>query len=289
MAKKAKLKETEKEIEKKETEMKQDEAKCETETEVEAEKKEDAADPEDHPDVAQDIELIKKLLDEYIGQESEMEKGEAETLKKLAKEAYEAYKEMGYSEEEAKTHAGHALKLAKHMAQKQSEQESEDETEDETETKQADDSADDAPKHDDKADAKGDDESEEEEEDESESESETETKESAKVKELEKKLLEAKAELAALKVDKAQSEVEKYVETKLAESKYPRAITKAFRETAGKIKSKEDFDAKWAIFSAGYERNRVKLDFGTVLTEKAAATDSMKPKTKKLDFSGCAE
>lgn len=288
MAKKQKITETDKEMKQEAKQSEEAEEKKEAmqaEPEM-ADKKEDAMDPEDHEDVDQDIELIKKLLDEYIGQEADMEKGEAETLKKLAKEAYEAYKEMGYSEEEAKGHAGHALKLAKHMSQKQVAQETEGDEEggeqgadEQSEAKQSDKS---------EAERCGAKEAEET-TIESEDETESETKESAKVKELETKLLEAQAELAALKLDRAVDEVEKYVEAKLAESKIPRSATKDFRKAAGKIKSKQDFDSKWAIFSEGMKRKQVELDFTSALVEKGAATDNGQKKAKTLDFSNCAE
>jgi hypothetical protein len=67
-----------------------------------------------HGDEAQDIELIKKMLKDYLGDE------EAESVEacEAGKQAYEAYKEMGKESEEALKCAGEAMKLAKHMAAK---------------------------------------------------------------------------------------------------------------------------------------------------------------------------
>lgn len=67
-----------------------------------------------HGDEAQDMELIKKMLKDYLGDE-DSENAEA---CEAAKKAYEAYKEMGKESEEAMKCAGEAMKLAKHMAAK---------------------------------------------------------------------------------------------------------------------------------------------------------------------------
>ena len=73
------------------------------------------ADDGEHDDAAADKELIKKMIAEYIGdgKDGEMDESEAMEMEALAKEAYEAHKEMGASEKEAYERAGHALKLAK--------------------------------------------------------------------------------------------------------------------------------------------------------------------------------
>jgi hypothetical protein len=82
-----------------------------------------------HADAEQDIELIKKMIAEYLGEEQ----GEEE--KEMAMEAYEAYSEMGYKADEATKLAVEAVKLAKHMAAKQAKKESE-ETEESGEQKE---------------------------------------------------------------------------------------------------------------------------------------------------------
>ena len=67
----------------------------------------------DHADAAQDIELIKKMIAQHGGEE-DLDVNEEECA--VVKEACEAYKEMGYSEEEAQKAAVHHMKLAKYLA-----------------------------------------------------------------------------------------------------------------------------------------------------------------------------
>ena len=264
------VKQTEDEAKAKQAKHAEDEAKMKhSEDEAKQNEAEDevAGDPA-HADEEQDIELIKKMIAEYLGEE-EMGEAETETYHELAKEAYESYKEMGYSEDEAKQAAGHALKLAKHMAAKQGDQKQEEACEDEAKQNESEDEVKQT-------------ESKEEE---------SETKESLKTRitKLEEKLLEARGALAAMKLTLNKSEVEKYVETKLKESKRPVAITKAFRESAGKIVSKSDFDTKWAVFCEGIKNSRAAVDFGALFTEKAPVKEDGSTAGKTLDFSNCAE
>jgi hypothetical protein len=65
-------------------------------------------------DEQQDVELIKKMIAQYMGDESDASDEECGVVK----EAYEAYKEMGDEEEEAGKKAVGHLKLAKHLAAK---------------------------------------------------------------------------------------------------------------------------------------------------------------------------
>lgn len=231
-----------------------------------------ADDGEGHDDADKDKELIKKMLDEYAGK---MEEGEAEAMESLAKEAYEAHKEMGGSEKEAYERAGHAIKLAKHMASKQAASEAA--------AKEAKEAAEKEAKEKECADA-----------DKAAKESartKTKTGSDDRVKELESKLLEATGKIAKLEAQASKSEVEKYVDTKLAESKQPRSVTKRFLEAAGEIKSKADFDAKWKLFSEGIKDVRGEVDYG-VLMEKAAAhdvSDDTAAENDEVDFSDCAE
>lgn len=90
----------------------EDEAKKEDEAEDEA-KKEDESEAEDHDDEEKDKELILSMIKKHMGDEEEPEEA-----MKAAHEAYEAYKEMGESEDEAMKCAAKAMKLAKHMAAK---------------------------------------------------------------------------------------------------------------------------------------------------------------------------
>lgn len=67
-----------------------------------------------HDDQAQDVQLIKSMIKKYLGADdaSDEECG-------AVKQAYEAHKEMGETEEKAQEKACEALKLAKHMASKE--------------------------------------------------------------------------------------------------------------------------------------------------------------------------
>jgi len=276
-------------------ESKEEEMKMKKEADEAKEKKEacgkEAAGEEEvvgdpaHKDEDQDIALIKKIIAEYLGKEGEMDESTMETMESLAKEAYEAYKEMGYSEDEAKVHAGHALKLAKHMASK-SEADESDKGEEKPEASKKDAKPEGEEKS---ADEEGEPveadvvaEAEEVEEAE-------EKKESAKkIKALENKLIETQGQLAAMKIRFSKDDVEKYVETKLAESKRPRAVTSAFKAAAGVFKSKEDFTSKWTLFCEGLKNSRVAVDYGAMFTEKGPATETGTT-SKGLNFSDCAE
>lgn len=85
-------------------------------------KDEEGKGDEDHADEEQDKKLILDMIKKHMGgEEGEMEV-EAE---EAAMEAYQAYKEMGESEDEAMKCAGKAMKLAKHMAEKKAKMEAE--------------------------------------------------------------------------------------------------------------------------------------------------------------------
>ncbi len=215
---------------------------AEMESETEDEDGKDGDGDTGHDDADQDKELIKKMLDEYVGKSDDMDKAERAKLEGLGMEAYEAHKEMGAKDEEAFKHAGMALKLAKHMAKKHAE---------------ADEAAKEAADKDGKdGDTDGKDGKDgaceaEEKELESENESEGHKEATKKVTRLETKLLEAQGKIAALEAKSKKAEISEHVETKLKESGQPNSITKRFREAAGEFKSTKDFDVKWSIFIEG--------------------------------------
>jgi hypothetical protein len=245
--------------------------------EKEMEKKEAVGDPEQaaHGDVEQDKALIKKMIDEYVGKEVSEE--EAGAMEAIGMEAYQAHKEMGANEAEAYERAGHALKLAKHMAGKQAadddaKKESDDEDADD---KKADEKKEAAVEADECADDK----------------KESGAKESNKVKDLEKQLLEARGRLAALETQSKKGELDAHVEKTLRDSGQPNSITKRFKEAAGELKSIKEFDSKWAIFLEGVKNTRTMLDW-TPLTEKSLMQESDfsdKKTGKTLDFSKSAD
>jgi hypothetical protein len=108
--KKMMMAEEEEEEEKKESSEQEDEA-----DDAKADDKGD----EDHADEEQDKKLIMDMIKKHMGDDGEME----DEHEAAAMEAYEAYKAMGESEDEAMKCAGKAMKLAKHMAAKRREAE----------------------------------------------------------------------------------------------------------------------------------------------------------------------
>lgn len=235
-----------------------------------------------HADADKDKELITKMIADHIEGDAHksLSEQEMEALHDLAKEAYQAHKEMGASDEDAYGHAGHALKLAHHMSKKK-------------EKKEGDDMPD-AEKKADPAAAKDDKKVPEDNETdkvENENEENDEKKvESARVKTLEKKLLEAEGRVAALEAKTKEGEVKEYVDQKLKESGQPVSVTKRFRDVAGNLKNKAEFDSKWSMFTEGLKNTRSTLDW-SAMSEKAMAREdgARGDNSKGLDFSKCAD
>lgn len=100
----------------KEDEAKQADAKPEAkgeEMKPEGEEKKEAG--EEHDDAEQDKKLILDMIKKHMSDDAADMEGEQESA---AMEACEAYKAMGYSEDEAMKNAAAAMRLAKHMAAK---------------------------------------------------------------------------------------------------------------------------------------------------------------------------
>lgn len=238
---------------------------------AEQEKKEAIADDhgsEKHDDAEQDKELIKKMLDEYVGKSEDMDQAEREAMEGLAMEAYQAHKEMGKESKDALHHAGEAVKLARHMGAKQSEAESHDDEKDEKECM------------DDKKES-------EKCEDKEES-----HQESTRVKELEKKLLEADGKIAALEAKNKKALITEHVEKMLRESKVSNYYTKRFLEKNSEFTSTKDADAKWAAFVEGIESVQAGkvLDWAPIAEKSLirGESGSVRKDGKALDFSAAA-
>lgn len=232
-------------------------------------KEDGEADPADHPDADKDVELIKKVIAQHLGDKAKgASPEEMEALEGLAKEAYEAHKEMGKDDAEAQKCAGQAVELAHHMSGKKPKKE---------DAQEGDDKKEDPP-------------AKEAEEAMDEKDEKEEPKESKREKELEQKLLETEGRLAALEAKDKKNELQRHVDAKLKESGQPSSITKRFREAAGEMKTKEDFDTKWKVFLAGVEDSRGSFDLG-LLMEKATTTEKGErvASEKGFDFSKCAE
>lgn len=230
----------------------------------------------DHDDAAQDIALIKKMIDEHLGSGSGEEEGKdgapppappaappapkegdeaefgvldthKEALQGMTHEAYEAYKEMGMSRDEAMEAAKCAMKLAHHMAMKQAK--------DGAAGGDAPPPA--APKEKDldipnpKA-APGPDKSS-----------------PGSKGGLESEIIALKGKIALMEAKQRKQDLMAYVDKKLKESGHEMSVTKAFREAAEDITSPKDFDAKWKIFTA----NQKPAGLRFVITEKSVGLE----------------
>lgn len=230
----------------KEAEEKGKEAAGDKEEEDEAK---NAVASEPHADEEQDIALIKKMLKDYLGDEA----AESEEAMESAKEAIEAYKEMGKGCDEAIKCAGEALKLGHHMAKKKKEAEAKE-----------------------SADADNDDEKKE---------SKHEACEGCKAKE--SAIAVIKGENAKLRESSAKIELADYLDKKLRESKQTRKITDSFRELVRDAKNKGEVDRLWESFKKGVESvagTAVADDSFFVMTEK-----SSKPVTSAEGFGDCVK
>lgn len=201
--------------------------------------KENESNEKAHDDVGQDMQLIKKMLNEYIGEENVNE----ETVKNCT-EAYQAYSEMGMEKEAAMQAAGNAMKLSKHMASKQAK-----------EAKQSDEEM------------KKDEEKEESKEGEK-----MESKEAAAL------IAKLTGENTRLKESLRKTELSDMLDGKLAALKESRRVTDAIRKLVGEPKSEAHVDSVVTAFMSGLKesgetRSTETIDFAVFL-EKGARTES---------------
>lgn len=207
----------------------------------------------EHSDADKDLELILSVLDK-MGLTDE---GEREEAKKLAMEAYECMKAEGMGEG-----AIHGVEGVLRMAKREMAKKAEAAKAAETAAKECDDKE--------KQDQDG-------------------VKESARISDLEKENLELKAKVQAFESEKEKAELESFIDTKLAESKLPRASTKAFREAAGEIRSREDFESKFKIWTDAQKLAGVRESVRLTFTEKSVAAEAGSAEgSGKLDFSKLA-
>lgn len=249
------------------------EDKMENETEKKEaapeEKPEVAGGGEEHPDKAQDIELIKTQLRKYLGDE------EPEESMEMAMEAFESYKEMGYQEDEALKCAAHAMKLAKHLAGKAPKEEAPEEKpegEEKPAPKQA-------PEKEEEA-CEGECECKKEaKEEEAKKESkEEETKESDSVK--------LAGRVAFLEAQVKMYEMKEHLDKVCRESKLPMEITKKFKTRCEKAKTTKEIDDKFELFKEGLNARGGEADdmgFVFVAPEKKPATANK----KSFNFGDC--
>ncbi len=244
-----------------------------------------------HDDAAQDAELIKAMIKKHMGDEPEASDEECT----MTKEAYEAFKDMGHKEEESEEKAVSALKLARHMASKKKESEEEEgkESEEKKESEEDESESEESDPSSLKAEKK---ESEEDESEEKKESEEEESKKKEKKKEsnskselssLRAEVIKLKGELAKFHESKKASDLAAYLDKKLKESGLKVETTKLFREALGKVKSKEQIDSAWKLFSEGFKSQSVGLgNFSSCVTpmkESIAVGNS----NSKFSFTDC--
>lgn len=205
---------------------------------------------EDHEDEEQDKALILDMIKKHMGEAAEGMEGEAEAA---AMEAVEAYKEMGYSKEEACEAAGHAMKLAKHMAGKQAEAE--------------------------KC------ESEAKEEEAMEAEAEEEEKKESEAKHAEADVVKLTARIAFLERELKVRGLAETLDKKLAESGLGRAETDKIRALIGKPRSEQHIVETIKVFKEAFgSRGESRIENLFVVTEKASGVAEKK---SGFSFSDC--
>lgn len=221
----------------------------------------DTADGQDgeHADADQDAELIKSMLDKYVGQPDH-----SDDDKQAMKQALKSAQEAGLEGKEAEKAAGYSIKMAKQAAMKQAKQAEESQHE-----------ADAGPGMDAKGpasvgnpgSAKG----------------MQKAKESAKAPDL----VRLTAENARLQSELSVLKLEKHMDKALRESKLPMSATKKFRECAKGVASVKEFEEKLAVFKEAYSlRGEAQDEPGFILTaEKQGGSEDG---AAGLDFSDCA-
>lgn len=187
----------------------------------------------DHPDAAQDEQLVKKMLDKYLGKPDHSEDDHA-----MAKEAMKHAMEMGLEGDEAMKCAGYNMKMAKHMQGKQpaeSEGEAHHESGEQPEQKAKPKAVGDAGKIHDQH-------------------SEAEEKKEGKQKESSKGdgMVKMAGELARLRQELDAMKLKEHVEVSLKESKLPMSATKKFRECIKDVKTSREIDEKLKTFKEAF-------------------------------------
>ncbi len=208
----------------------------------------------DHADANQDVELIKSMLKKAFGGEEEPSEQECA----IAKEAIEAYTEMGVESEQAKEKAMEFMKASKHMAAKQAKKEAEEKP------------------------AELKDEEKKEEAAEEKKEEGKEKKESA----VNEEIIKLKGELAKYKEKDKKLAIQAHVEKVCKESKRSNAFTNDFKAIVKEAKSVEEVDKAWKLFEAGSKSvESAKYEGITFTTEKVATSSGIE--STSISFDDC--
>lgn len=209
----------------------------------ESEETKQAQGPENHGDYAADVELIKQMIDKYMG-DDKANVNEAEYQK-----TSEAYTEMGMEAEEAYQAAAKHLKAAsilakKSEADKKDELSAEERTKKEAEEKEACDKKEAADKEEEKEKKESDDKDADDKD--------TEKKESS---------VSLVSRIAFLESELAKRDLNDHIESTLSKSGMSRSATKLFKESIGTVKSKKEFDRLYKTFSEGFKAGNVGEEF----------------------------
>lgn len=230
----------------------------------------------DHADADQDEQLIKKMMNKYLG-----EPDHGEEAYQMAKQAHEAAKAMGMEGEEAMKCAGYNLKMAHHM-QKQAKsapadgapaQESDP---DQPEQKvgggaKAVGGPGSVPGKDVHHEAK-----------QEEDEAKQKQKESARKGD---KMVEMAAEVARLRQQLDAIELEKHIDKSLKEAKLPNTATKKFRECIKGVRTQKEVSDKLAIFKEAFGLGGMSETVGWIYgTEKQGSIEDT-----GMGFGDCVE
>lgn len=232
-----------------------------------------------HDDEEQDRALFAQMMKQYLGDDKEEKEAGAvpaeapahedagmeahhEAMMKMAHEAREAYEGMGYSKENAMHAAGHAMRLAKHMAAKEAHKETGGAHDADqgkiNKVQPASPPPGTGPAPKDTA-AKA---------------------ESAKPMTL-------AAENAVLKERLKKHEVNEHLEKTLRESGMPYNMTKTFREALGTPKSTTEIDLAWKMFKEAAKAQiggEAKIDFPFL---ESRATQPQTNNKSAVSFSDC--
>lgn len=190
-----------------------------------------------HDDEEQDKELIKSMLDKYVGKAADGEDHPAEAYQAM-KLAHEHAKEAGLEGEEAEKGAGYAVKLAMHAAKKQAEKK-------ETEGEESEES---------EKESEGE---ESENEDEQDDEKPSATGGASNVsglpgKKKESEIIKLRGKVASLEERLAKKERDEELVKALAESGLPIEARKKFRESVKEADTKDSVLAKLDLFKEGF-------------------------------------
>jgi hypothetical protein len=214
----------------------------------------------DHDDEKADMELIKKMLDERLGEGKHTEDDQ-----KACHEAMKMAMEAGEPKEEAMKCAGYAMKMARHMAAKAPSEPSADKPQESKEGETT-------------------------ESKESKEKKETAVKESAKkADDRDAELIKLKAENAAFREAAKKADIMSHLEKVCRESRLPMATTKVFRELVGEAKTKEEVDSKFKIFIEAFKQTESgeALDFADTLHHPEAGATAEPVGDEPIGFGDC--